>query len=143
MEQYIEFFTNHIGLGLIWLGLVVMIIMSWVKSKFSPVKQVNPQQLTFSVNRENAVVLDIRSQADFNKGHIANSIHLVSEKAKQKEFTTIEKHKNDPIIVVCVTGMTASGVADNLFKAGFTQVSILSGGIGAWQSAGLPMTSGK
>ena len=39
--------------------------------------------------------------------------------------------------------MTASGVADSLFKAGFTQVSTLTGGIGAWQGAGLPMTSGK
>ncbi len=143
MEQYIEFITNNIGLSLIWVGIAVMLIMSWFKSKFSPIKQVNPQQLTMAVNRENAVILDIRAQADFNKGHIANSVHLASEKAKQKEFSTIEKHKNDPIIVVCVTGMTASGVADSLYKAGFTQVSTLTGGIGAWQGAGLPMTSGK
>ncbi len=143
MDQYIEFFQNHTILGLAWIGLAGMLIMSWFKAKFSPIKQVNPQELTLLVNREDANILDIRAQKDFNQGHIANSTHLSAEKAKQKDFSSLEKLKNDPIIVVCLTGMTASGVAESLLKDGFSKVYTLSGGIGAWQSAGLPMSAGK
>ena len=50
-----------------------------------------------AVNRENAVILDIRAQADFNKGHIANSVHLASEKAKQKSFQLLKSIKTIPL----------------------------------------------
>lgn len=143
MEQYIEFIGNHPILSLIWLGLVMAIILGWFKAKFSAIKHINPQQLTLLVNRENGAVVDIRALKEFNTGHIAGSVHLSAEKAKEKEFSAVEKLKSAPIIVVCNTGMTASGVADNLNKAGYEQVYILSGGIGAWQNAGLPMTSGR
>ncbi|ATC95828.1 hypothetical protein PTUN_a3515 [Pseudoalteromonas tunicata] len=117
------------------------IVLGWFKARFSAIKHINPQQLTLLINRENATAVDIRALKDFNTGHIASSVHLSAEKAKEKEFSALEKLKNAPIIVVCNTGMTASGVADNLHKAGFEHVFILSGGIGAWQSAGLPMTT--
>ncbi len=143
MEQYIEFVGNHPILSLIWVGLVFAIVMGWVKARFSAIAQISPQQLTHLVNREEGKVVDIRSLKEFNQGHIAGAIHLAGEKAKQKEFTSIEKFKDSPIILVCVSGMTASGVANELSKAGFSQVNVLSGGIGAWQNASLPLTTGK
>lgn len=143
MTQFVEFVSNNLILCLIWVGLLVAIVLGWFKSKFSAVKQVSPQQLTHLINRENGRVADIRSLKDFNQGHIAGSVHLAVEKAKQGEFVGLEKFKNDPIIVVCVTGMTAQSIASGLVKAGYTNVNVLSGGIGAWQSASLPLTAGK
>lgn len=143
MEQYIEFIGNHPILSLIWLALVAMLVTGWFKSKFSAIRQINPQQLTLLVNREDAQIVDIRNQKDFKTGHIANAIHLDAEKAKQSDFGSLEKHKNKPIIVVCAAGMTASSVASLLHKAGFEQTYVLSGGIGAWQGASLPMVSGS
>ncbi|MFY8274077.1 rhodanese-like domain-containing protein [Pseudoalteromonas sp. SSDWG2] len=143
MEQYIEFIGNHPILSIIWLIIVVMLVSGWFKSKFSAIKQINPQQLTLLVNRENAVIADIRPQKDFNNGRIANSVHLSAEKAKQSDFAELEKHKSNPIILVCATGMTASGIANNLTKSGFESVYILSGGMQSWQNAGLPQVSGK
>lgn len=143
MEQYIEFIGNHPVLSLIWIGLVFAIVLGWVKSQFSAIKQISTQELTHLVNREEGKVVDIRPLKDFNQSHIAGSLHLLSEKAKQNDFVGIEKHKENPIILVCVTGMTANSVAPQFVKAGFTNVSILRGGINAWQNASLPLTNGK
>ncbi|MBE0369393.1 rhodanese-like domain-containing protein [Pseudoalteromonas sp. MMG013] len=143
MEQYIEFVGNHAVLSIIWLAIVAMIVSSFIKSKFSAIRQINPQQLTLLVNREEGQVVDIRAIKEFNAGQIAGAKHLSAEKAKQSEFVGLEKLKSKPIILVCTTGMTASGIANTMHKAGFEQVYVLNGGMGAWQNAGLPTTSGK
>ncbi|MFY8351989.1 rhodanese-like domain-containing protein [Pseudoalteromonas sp. SSM20] len=143
MAQFVEFVTNNLILCLIWVGLLGAIVLGWFKSRFSAVKQVSPQQLTHLVNRENGHVVDIRALKDFNQGHIAGSVHLAAEKAKQGEFVGLEKFKSDPIILVCVSGMTAQSIANGLVKAGYEQVNVLSGGITSWQSANLPLTTGK
>ena len=41
------------------------------------------------------------------------------------------------------TYYTASDAAKRLVKAGFKHVSVLDGGIGAWQSADLPLVKGR
>jgi len=143
MAQFVEFVTNNLILCLIWVGLLGAIVLGWFKSRFSAIKQVNPQQLTHLVNREDGHVVDIRALKDFNQGHIAGSVHLAAEKAKQGEFVGLEKFKSDPIILVCVSGMTAQSIANGLVKAGYEQVNVLSGGITAWQNANLPLTTGK
>ncbi|WP_440053989.1 rhodanese-like domain-containing protein [Pseudoalteromonas sp. T1lg65] len=143
MEQYITFLGNNPVLSIIWLVLAAMLVASWFKSKFSAIRQINTQQLTLLVNRQDAQVLDMRTQKEFNQGHIAGSELIKAEKVKQKDFTGLEKYKSKPIILVCNAGMTASAVADNMHKAGYEQVFVLSGGMGAWQNAGLPLSTGK
>ncbi len=143
MDQYIEFISNHPVLSIIWLALVAMLISSWFKSKFSAIRQINPQQLTLLINRDDGQVIDIRAQKEFNSGRIAGATHLNPEKAKQSDFSSLEKFKTKPIILVCTTGMTASGIATAMHKAGFERVYVLAGGMGTWQSASLPTTTGR
>lgn len=143
MDQYIEFVSNHPILSAAWVGLVALIVGGWFKSKFSAIRQINPQQLTLLINREDGLVVDIRAQKEFNNGRIAGAEHLSPEKAKQSDFSSLEKSKSKPIILVCTTGMTASGIATAMHKAGFESVYVLSGGMGAWQNAGLPTTTGR
>ncbi|WNC72560.1 rhodanese-like domain-containing protein [Thalassotalea psychrophila] len=139
MEQYIEFAGNNPVLSMAWLAIVTMLLVITIKSKLSNIKEVNNQQLTLSVNRENGVIVDIRSDADFKKGHIIGSKQVSMEKITNNELASLEKEKGNPIIVVCAAGMTASKAASNLAKAGFEQVSILKGGFAAWQGANLPV----
>lgn len=143
MEQYIEFIGNNAVLCIIWLALVAMIVVSWFKSKFSAIRQINTQQLTLLVNKEDGQVVDIRPAKEFNAGRIAGAVQLSAEKAKQSDFAGLEKFKSKPIILVCTTGMTANGIANNVLKAGFEHVYVLSGGMGAWQNANLPVATGK
>jgi rhodanese-related sulfurtransferase len=140
MEQFITFATENGMLSAVWVGLVVMIIVTTIKINLSPVKQISSQDLTFLMNREQGVALDIRSEKDFNTSHILEAVSLSNEKIKKNGFTSLEKHKDNPIIVVCSAGLSAVKVANDLHKAGYPRVSVLKGGMGAWTSAGLPVT---
>jgi len=140
MEQFITFASNNGMLSAVWVALVVMIIVTTIKIMMSPVKQISSQDLTFLVNREEGVALDIRSEKDFKASHILDAISLPNEKITKNGFTSLEKHKDNPIIVVCSAGISAVKTANDLHKAGFARVSVLKGGMGAWTGAGLPVT---
>ena len=140
MDQFITFAMSQPLLSGAWLVIFVMIIIMTIKIQTSPIKQLSTQQMTFLVNRESGVVVDTRSDKDFKQGHIVDAIHLGNEKVSKNDFTSLEKHKDKPIIVVCSAGLSASKVASQLAKAGFSRVNILKGGMGAWQTAGLPVT---
>jgi rhodanese-related sulfurtransferase len=95
--------------------------------------------MTFLMNREDGVVIDIRNEKEFKTSHILDAKHLPAEKVTNNDFASLEKDKDKPIIVVCTAGMSASKVASQLMKAGFSQVNLLKGGMNAWVSAGLPV----
>lgn len=139
MDQFIEFVGNHYLLSAAWAGLAAMLIYSMVSSKLSPVKELSTHDATMLINKQDAVVLDIRPAAEFKKGHILGAKQLKTEQVNKGEFQTLEKSKDKPIIVVCAMGMTAKRTAAQMLKAGFTKVSVLKGGMGAWQGASLPV----
>ena len=143
MQQYIEFFSNHPILSAVWVVLFIMLIASWLKSMFSPVKQITPTELTLQVNRHNAQVVDIRAEVDFSKGHITAARNLSLADIEKQQLAGLEKHKAEPIILVCQAGMTAQKAAASLIKQGFTKVSVLQGGMGAWTGASLPVVKSK
>ncbi|WP_159816999.1 rhodanese-like domain-containing protein [Colwellia sp. 20A7] len=140
MEQFITFASNNGLLSAVWVAIVVMIIVITIKIQLSPIKQISTQELTFLMNREQGVALDIRKEKEFNTSHILDAINLSNDKITKNGFVSLEKHKENPIIVVCSAGLVASKVAIDLHKAGFSRVSILKGGMGAWIGAGLPLT---
>ncbi len=140
MEQLITFAGNHAMLSAVWAALVVMIIVITIKIQLSPIKQISPQELTFLMNREEGIALDIRAEKDFKANHILDSVHLPNDKIVKNGFASLEKSKDKPIIVVCSAGISAVKVANDLSKAGFSKVSVLKGGMNAWAGAGLPLT---
>ncbi len=101
-------------------------------------ESVSTLQATLLMNQQNALVLDVRDAAEYGKGHMLNArnIPLAELEARAAE---LEKHKAKPVIVVCDTGNRSGRAAAALRKKGFERVFTLSGGIGAWQQAGLPV----
>ncbi|WP_286263428.1 rhodanese-like domain-containing protein [Thalassotalea atypica] len=139
MEQLMVLASNHPLLSLAWVGIFVALIVVTILIKMSPIKQLSPQELTFLVNREEGVVVDIRAAKEFKSSHILEAVNFSMEKANKNDFTSLEKYKDKPIIVVCAAGMTASKVANQLLKAGFANTNLLKGGMNAWVGAGLPV----
>lgn len=135
----IEFIGNNILLAGAWFGLVGFILYSFVGAKFSPFSELSTHDATMLMNKDDALVLDIRPAAEFKKGHILGAKQLKTEQINKGEFTSLEKSKDKPIIVVCAMGMTAKRTATQMSKAGFSQVSVLKGGMNAWQGASLPV----
>ena len=95
-------------------------------------------QATLLINQQNALVLDVREAAEYEKGHMLNArnVPLAELEARAAE---IDKHKAKPVIVVCDNGNRSGRAATALRKLGFEQVFTLGGGIGAWRQAGLPL----
>ena len=139
MEQFTTFLAANSMLSAAWIGIAIAIIFITIRIQMSPIKQLNNQELTFLVNKEEAVIIDIRGEKEFKTSHIIDAKHLASDKVTNNDFASLEKHKDKPIIVVCAAGITASKVANQLLKAGFSQVNLLKGGMNAWTGAGLPV----
>ncbi len=138
MQQYLEFAGNHPVLVVAWLGLLLAIFYTYLAAAFSKLKFVSPSELTLLVNREDAVVLDIRTADEFKKGHITGARNLPLANFKT-QLNTLENQKDAPMIVVCYAGMSAQGAAKQLLEAGFNRVMVLSGGMNKWVEANLPV----
>ncbi len=138
MQQYVEFAGNHPILVVIWIGLLLAIIVSYIQAMFSKLQFVTPTELTLLVNREDALVLDIRSNDDFKRGHITGARNIPLAQLSG-QIGSLENAKDAPIIVVCQAGMSAQGAAKQLSAAGFSRVAVLTGGMGKWAEASLPV----
>ncbi len=99
---------------------------------------VNTLQATQLMNREDALVVDLRPAADYAKGHIlgAKSLPLAE---LDKRAGELEKYKSKPLILHCADGNRAGNGVALLRKAGFANVVNLTGGYAAWLQAGLPV----
>ncbi len=143
MQEYLEFIKANMVLSLVWVILVVVIVMNFIKAKMAKYKAVTPLEVTHLINKEDGVVVDIRSGDEFKQGHITGSINVLESEIKSGSVPNLEKYKNSPIIVVCKSGMTAQGSSSELVKAGFEKVYLLKGGILSWTEAKMPLVRGK
>jgi rhodanese-related sulfurtransferase len=95
-------------------------------------------EATQMINRQDALVIDVREDADYAKGHIVGARHipLGQLEARAKE---LQKYKSKPVITCCETGNRSSAALATLRKLGFENVYNLAGGYAGWQQAGLPV----
>lgn len=143
MQEYLEFFQQNMIMSLVWVALFVALIANIVKSANAAYKEVSAAQVTQMMNREDGVVVDIRSKDEFKRGHITGAVNVLPSEIKSGSVPSLENHKSDPIIVVCKTGQTAQESANLLAKAGFEKVYLLKNGLVAWGEANLPLIKGK
>ena len=96
-------------------------------------------QATQMINQKDAVVIDVRDQAEYSRGHIANARSFPAKVLDERK-AELEKLKSAPVIVSCDTGQRAAPAAEKLRTFGLAEVYVLQGGINAWRDAGLPVT---
>lgn len=100
--------------------------------------QVNTLQATQMINKEDALVLDVREPVEYDKGHILNARSIPLGEL-DKRADELSRWKAKRVIVACATGTRSGAALAVLKKHGFTNVVSLAGGVGAWQQAGLPI----
>ena len=126
----------------IWLILLAvvsgfMLFGGGLFGRLSGIKQVSPQQAVMLFNHEDALVLDVREKSEWADWHIANAKHVPLAQIKDR-LSDLEKHKDKPIIAVCRSGNRSGHACGILKKAGFEKLHNLTGGMQAWEQAGLP-----
>ena len=99
---------------------------------------ISPSDAVQKINRQNAMLIDIRPADSYKAAHIPQARHIVASELIPK---TEKIAKDKPIIVVCNTGRTAHQSVAQLRKAGFSDVAVLEDGMNGWTKAGLPTKS--
>ena len=99
-----------------------------------------PAEATLLMNREDALVLDVREFGEWGTGHITGARHITLAQL-EKRLSELEKFKDKPVIVVCATGNRSSSACGQLKKHGFNKVFNLGGGVSSWRDANLPLTT--
>lgn len=137
MESGMDFIQQN----LIWVGLAVISggMLLWQTFSSAGIKTLSAGEATLLINRQDALVVDVRETAEWSAGHIPSARHIALGHLG-KHLSEIEKYKDKPVIVVCASGNRSRSACRVLRKAGFQQVFNLGGGIRAWADAGLPMT---
>jgi rhodanese-related sulfurtransferase len=137
MEQLLEFATNHALLVGAFMAVLAALIWNLVTDPGGK-HAVDPLGATALINHDDAVVLDVRSIAEFKDGHVVNSVNIPLN-GLGNNLKQLEKHRDKPIVVVCKSGSRSGAAAKLLRKNGFENAKNLRGGIMAWQSASLPV----
>ncbi len=134
MDQFFEFIGNHPLLCGAFLLLLVLFIRNETQRGG---KSVSAQQAVDLVNRENALILDVRDKGDFDAGHIVDAVNIPFG-ALADRVAEIGKHRERPVIVACKMGQHSGAAGVVLRKHGFTQVVRLTGGLTEWRNQSLP-----
>ncbi|MCI5144768.1 MAG: rhodanese-like domain-containing protein [Candidatus Electrothrix sp. AR3] len=88
-------------------------------------------------DKSEAIIIDVRTEAEFDAGHIINSSNVDSGHAyglrKKIEDASSE------IWIICRTQHRASYFVGLLYKYGYTNVYLAEGGIKGWAEKGYPL----
>ncbi|MBL4712623.1 MAG: rhodanese-like domain-containing protein [Gammaproteobacteria bacterium] len=140
MDQLTEFVTNNLLLFAALIGVLVMLIKAELDHQANKGLLLSPSMaIRLMNNDDDALILDIRTAAEYKKGHIkgAKNVPMNELSASMKNYS---KHKDKPVLIYCNTGNTATRAIKTLKKADFEQVSNLEGGIAAWKEANMPLS---
>lgn len=87
--------------------------------------------------RDEALLLDVREQAEWDAGHIDGALHVpMGDLATRRD----ELPTDQLIVCVCRSGQRSAVVTNALVNAGY-EAENLDGGMYAWVEAGLPVVT--
>ncbi len=133
-----QFLYTNWMLVLIMFMSGIMLLYPLIQRRTSGMAEVGNVRLTHLLNREDAVVIDIREGRDLGDKKIIGAIHIPLSQIKDRAATlTLDKSK--PVVVYDARGQRATMAGGALKAAGFTQLYSLNGGFKAWAEAGLPV----
>ena len=135
MERLFEFIGNHPYL----VGAFAVLVALFVRNEVARGgRAVTPQELVNLVNRDGAVVVDVRDANEFSQGHIVDAIN-VPHTALTNRLCELEKYKEKPVVLACKMGQHAGSAGTTLRKAGFQHIVRLKGGVAEWRNQNLPV----
>lgn len=90
------------------------------------------------INRERAVVVDVREPDEYAAGHVTNSRNVPFDQLEAKLPNTV-KNKSLPVLLMCATGSRAGRALAIAKKLGYEQAQVVGGGLKGWKDANLPI----
>jgi rhodanese-related sulfurtransferase len=138
MDKLFQFIANHPFL----VGTFVLLLVLFIRNETRRGgRSVGVQELVSMVNKQNAVVLDVRDKKEFEAGHIVDAINI-PHGSLESRLEELKKYKERPIVIICRMGQHAGTAGTLLRKQGFENVTRLTGGMSEWRNQSLPVVKG-
>lgn len=139
MEKLLEFVTNHYIL--VSIAAALLAALAFLETRRGG-KKISAQAAISLLNRDEAVVVDIREKKEFSEGHIVGSLHIPLNSLKDR-LNELKKHEGKQIIVADKMGQHSASAVKQLNAEGYTNVARLAGGISEWKGSNLPLKKKK
>jgi thiosulfate sulfurtransferase len=94
------------------------------------VKEIPPEEARRWLDSGEALFVDVRDQASFQKGHIPGALLL--NEANTEDFIA-QTDKSKTLVVYCYHGNASQSAAAFLLDRGFKKVYSLTGGFNKWR----------
>ena len=132
-----QFIVQNALLIIIAVIAAVSLAMPLINTRrFGPM--VSSEQAVSLINKQNALVVDVRAQKDFKRVRIANSVNIPANEIQNRLG---ELSKDRTIIVVDNSGNMSAAASKLLRGVGFTKVYVLDSGRVGWMRDKLPLES--
>lgn len=142
MDGMIEFLADNILLSGLWVAVVVAWLIWEIARLGRKWQEVDTTAAVQFINREDPLILDASSSADFSKGHIFGAVNYPPSKIESANQQLL-KEVDRPVLVYCKTGQISPQMANRLVKLGFGEVKMLTGGLSQWVSDKQPISREK
>ena len=116
--------------------LILVLTLSFsLNSLSTELWTVNELKDSISETERELVLLDVRTQSEYDSGHIKNAINISHEKILESPELLAE-YKDNQIVVFCRSGVRAGKVIQLLESLGFDDIIDIDGDMLAWSKAG-------
>lgn len=133
-----SFFTENFILFAA-LGIILALILRMeIKRAMRGFKNITAAEAVQLINKEDAVLIDVRESNELTQGSIRNAKHMALSVLKQR-VEELKSFADKPVIAYCKSGNRSNEACEILKKNNFTNVMSLKGGIEAWKVANLPV----
>ena len=115
-----------------------IVVTAYKGSAASRYRELSSQQAREFILSENPLVLDVRTQGEFNSGHIKGAKRIPVQELASR-VSELQAHKDKEIFIYCRSGNRSTVAAEILTEAGFRKLSNLRYGIIEWEQKGFPV----
>ncbi|GGC61376.1 rhodanese-like domain-containing protein [Marinobacter halophilus] len=135
MDRLFEFVVNHYILVSLFVAFLIAILL--LESRRGGAK-ISAQGAVSLINKDEAVVVDIRDRKEFGEGRITGSVNIPLNSIKTRA-NELSKFKDKQIIVADKMGQHSAMAVKQLKAEGYANVLRLNGGIADWKASNLPL----
>lgn len=138
LHQLIQFVIKHWILVAAFIVVMILIVIEEIRAQSAGGERLSATSAVQLMNREDAVVIDLRDANAFRDGHIVNAKNIALADF-DRHIEKLNAYRNRPIILVDAMGLKTVSIAQRLKKEGFEKVMTLKGGIEAWKTDNMPL----
>lgn len=102
-------------------------------------REMTAAQAADFASREKPFILDVRTPAEFKRGHLPNAV-LIPVQELQRRSAELSTYREKDILIYCATGNRSTVASKILLDEGFTRITNMRYGIVDWQQKKYPVT---